>query len=242
MYDYTVEQLHEYFLQSPPEVQEILLSDDLDTTSTVLGKLYKLPVDKFLVLKNIITLILLGLIKPENVTEEIQKQISIDEKTTNSLVKDLNDSILQEARMKIFHEEGVEVKKLEIKNSTPSTTDALREEIMSKTKVESAINKAPAEVFTMPTKEKKPVPLIVGSHDQLLDQLNVLETIPKDDEVEDRLSKIRQQVESLQQKTLAEEEVVSKKEEAPVVVPVPHKPIFPEHYNIDPYREEVVSE
>ncbi len=230
------EQLHEYLLQSPPEVQEILLGDDLDTTATVLGKLYKLPIDKFVVLKNVITFVLLGIIKPEEVVGEIQKNLLLEKDTAVSLAKDLDASILQKTRIKLFGEDRDEVKVLQIKDSTPSK-EALREEIMINTRLESAINKTPREVFTMPTKEKSF--FVAGSHDQLLDQLEVLETIPKDEEVEARLSKIRAQVEDIQKTTTAEEVKEDAIQEADAIAfaSSPHSPIFPKEYGVDPYRE-----
>lgn len=233
------EQLHEYLLQSPPEVQEILLSDDLDTTATVLGKLYKLPIDKFVVLKNVITFILLGIIKPEEVMEEIQKNFSFERETARSLAKDLDASILQKTRIKLSEVEENEVKTLQVKNSNPTTTDVLREEIMSRTRMESAINKTPNEVLTMPTQERPIITPMAGSHDQLLEQLEILGNVPKDEEVEARLSKIRLQVEDIQKSTTVAEKKEDEIQEADAIAfaSSPHPPIFPKEYGVDPYRE-----
>lgn len=233
------EQLHEYFLQALPEVQEILLSDDLDTTTTVLGKLYRLPIDKFVVLKNIITFVLLGIIKPEEVVAEIQKNFSLEKDTAVSLAKDLDASILQKTRIKLFGIDENEVKTLQIKTPSPTTTELLREEIMSNTRSDSTINKTPSEVFTMPTKEKNLISSVISSHDQLIDQLEILESVPKDEEVAERLSKIRAQVENIQKNTIVTEEKEEKIEEAEAVAlaSAPHKPIFPKEYGVDPYRE-----
>ena len=240
--DSTNEQLKALYQNANKDVQAYLMTDELDGAVNVFGKVYKLPIGVYLALKNTITLTLLGAIKPDQVVGALQKSCNMSSADAYSLAKDLDETVFQKVRLSILGKEGADIKKLQLEDEN-ATKEELRKEILDTTK-------RPVE----PTVLKESVPSIQkatlqpGSRSQLLEQLQVLETIPNDEEVEDRLNKIRSQISSIDSKNNSraldsnialQEFMFGDKGEN--VADAKSKPATyskaPTEYNVDPYRE-----
>lgn len=233
--------IHTLFEKASPEIQELLLSEEVNKASAVLGKLYSLPVSKYVPLKNLITLLLLGAIDPKDTVVSIQKMLDLDQETAFKLAQDMDKTILQKARVALMGEEVGEVKVLKVGENAEDNKEELRKVILDTTKRESAIEKSPVS-----PNEKRPKKILVkGSHSELVEQLNLLGSIPDDEEIKARLENIRGQI-----KTVEEEEpqkpIPKELENAlsgggqKVVAPRAHVATYsvaPTSYNIDPYRE-----
>ena len=131
--DNTNIQLETLFAQANKEVQVYLLSNELDNAIAVLGKIHTLQIGKYLPLKNIITLILLGAIDPKEAVSHIQTSCELGEDEAYTLAKDLDETIFQKVRLSIIGKSTEDVKQLILTDSTPSK-DELRKEILDTTK------------------------------------------------------------------------------------------------------------
>ena len=233
--------IHSLFEKATPAVQELLLSDEVNKASAILGKLYSLPISKYLPLKNVITLLLLGAIEPKDAVSSLQTSLELDEDTAFKLATDLDKTILQKARVALMGEDVGEVKVLKVGENIEEKKEELRKVILDTTKRESAIVKPPIKPG-----EKRPKKILVqGSRSQLVEQLNILGTIPDDDEIKARLEHIRSQiqvpVEEEPPKPIPKElENMLSGGGQTVVVPKTRVATYstaPTSYNIDPYRE-----
>lgn len=236
----TPEKIHALFDKASPEIQEFLLGDEVNRASAILGKLYALPITKYIPLKNVITFLLLGAIEPKDAVIALQKNLNIDEDTAYKLGEDLDKTVLQKVRLSVLGETKGEVKVLKVGDET--NKDELRKAILDTTKRESAV-----EVSPVKPEDKRPKKIIVqGSRNQLIEQLNLLGTIPDDDEIKSRLEHIRGQIKTIEG-PVEEVKPISKELEnalsgggQTVVVPkirAASYSVAPTSYNIDPYRE-----
>lgn len=244
--DDTNNQLKELYKNANKDVQAYLLTDELDGAVGLFGKIYKLPVSLYMALKNTITLILLGAIQPEDAVSALQNNCQITEEDAYSLAKDLDQTIFQKIRLTILRKDTSEVKTLVFEDEN-SSKEELRKEILDTTnRVEK--KEEVEEKIIEPYQKIQQVNLQPGSRSQLLEQLQVLDTIPNDAEVEDRLNKIKAQIASLDSKKDPHEldsnivlpnfmfeekgEDIAKAEVKSATYST-----APTKYNVDPYRE-----
>jgi hypothetical protein len=233
--------IHSLFEKATPAVQQLILGDDVNQASAVLGKLYKLPISKYLPLKNAITLLLLGAVEPADAVSYLQTTLELDQDTAFKLAEDLDKTILQKARVALMGEGKEKIKVLTVGENVEEKKEELRKVILDTTKRESAIQKPPVAPG-----EKRPKKILVqGSRSQLVEQLNILGSIPDDDEIRSRLEHIRSQI----QVPVEEEppKPIPKELENKLsgggqmlVTPKSHTATYskaPTSYNIDPYRE-----
>lgn len=233
--------IQELFLKASPGVQELLLSDEVNKASAVLGKLYALPISKYLPLKNTITLLLLGAIEPSEAVSSLKDALELDQDTAYKLAVDLDKTILQKARVSLMGEEMGEVKVLKVGDDPEAKKEELRKVILDTTKRESAIAKTPVSPGEKRTKKI----IVQGSRSQLVEQLNILGSIPDDDEIKSRLEHIRSQIktpiEEEPPKPMSKELVNALSGGGQTLVAAQAKVATysraPTSYNIDPYRE-----
>ena len=227
---------------------DLMKNGEVDKTTAILGKVYKVPISSYLALSNIIKFILIGALKPEDVLLALQDILKMTPDDAYSLAKDLDKSILEKARIQILGKSGEDMVKLSFDDTR--SPDELRKEILDTTKRESAITKEQVNSQTGAT--KKQVILTPGSRSQLLEQLQVLETIPNDEEIATRLGHIQEQISSLDKEKNSrnldsnvplQNFVLGEKGE----MPTPNEAITasyskaPTRYNVDPYRETAES-
>lgn len=240
--DITNDQLKTLYANANKDVQAYLMTDELDGAVNVFGKVYKLPIGVYLALKNTITLTLLGAIQPGDVVEALKKSCNLSGTDAYALAKDLDETVFQKVRLSILGKEGADIKKLQLEDEN-ATKEELRKEILDTTKRPT---EAQPSVANTPSIQK--ATLQPGSRSQLLEQLQVLETIPNDEEVEDRLNKIKNQISSIDSKNTSraldsnialQEFMFGDKGEN--VADATSKPATyskaPTEYNVDPYRE-----
>ncbi len=266
---YIATNTEELFEQASPQVQDMIQGDDVNNSTAVLGKIYKLPVNSYVALSNLISFILIGALKPEDVPRAFVDILHLSEEDAIKMAQDLDTSILEKARIKILGKSSTDMVELTFQEGR--SEEDLRKEIMDTTKRESALIKeqvsVPSTTPTLPKKvtaadsevpqatvlapqgaiEKK-VSTAPGSRSQLLEQLQVLDTIPNDEEIAARLTKIQEQISSMDDGKGTEG--------TPSVVPLQNYMLgekadkmieaeareatyskAPTKYNVDPYRE-----
>lgn len=232
--------LQTLYSQASADVQEYLSTDELDRAVSILGKLHSLQIDAYVPFKNTITLTLLGVIQPAGVVAALQKNCDLSEDVACELAGDLEQTIFQKVRLTALGKSTSEVKELALTDATP-TTDELRKEILDTTKRTLDEPVVPPSPF----KPEKPE---LGSRSQLLEQLQVLDTIPDDEEIEARLNTIKQQISSIDKKkdantldsNIALQEFMfgeKGKDVANATVQAATYSKAPTQYNVDPYRE-----
>lgn len=225
------------------DVQAYLLTNELDGAVALFGKVYKLPVSLFLALKNTITLILLGAIQPEDAVTALGKNCNMSASDAYSLAKDLDETIFQKIRLSILGKEGADIKKLILEDEN-ATKEELRKEILDTTKRPEVKVDVPVDG----SQKIQQANLQPGSRSQLLEQLQVIETIPDDDEVENRLNKIKEQISLIDSKinsrdlesNIALQEFMFGEKGNTVAKASLQSATYsraPTVYNVDPYRE-----
>ena len=233
----------ELFDQAPPVVKEVLQSGAVDKTVREIAEKNKLSVGTFIPLGNIITFVLINALQPENVVQALVEILKVEKGEAQNIANDLEKGLFQEVRNKVIGKNDPVVK-LSFKPEG-NNDEALRKKLLDTTKRESGLVKEQSS--NVPAQKQSVI--TPGSRNQLLEQLQVLGTIPNDEEVEARLKHIQEQLASIQQK---EEEAEPDVKKVPVAVynfgkdgdraieaieqPASYS-VAPTKYNVDPYRE-----
>ena len=233
----------ELFDKASPDIQGLILGEEVNTTTAILGKVYKIPVSSYVALENIISFILIGALQPKDVVHAIQDILELPEEEAYKLAQDLEKTILEKARIKILGKGTEDMVTLSFPGQQRPAAE-LRKEILDTT------NREPASpVVTTPPTPRKPLVLTPGSRAQLLEQLQILGSIPSDEEVETRLSHIKDQIASidssaptneLESPIALQEFMFGEKGMAVVDANKPQTATYskaPTQYNVDPYRE-----
>lgn len=274
---YIATNIDELFDEAPVHIQALISGTEVNNATAVLGKIYKLPVSSYLALSNLISFILIGALKPEDVPRAFVDVLKLSEDDAMKLASDLDKSILEKARIQVMGKAPTDMVELTFPGGR--SPDELRKEILDTTKRESALAKeqssvektdtsapvspsmgqepapetAPAvpglEVDAETTGKEKKMMVAPGSRSQLLEQLQILDSIPDDEEIADRLSKIQEQIASIEKKDDSEldtnvplhnfmfgekgDDEVRPELKAATYSKAPTK------YNVDPYREQV---
>lgn len=238
---YLAENSKELFESASPGIKKLIKGGQVLSAATALGQQYKIPIGLYQRLANVVSFTLIGAIQPTNVVVALMDGLELSQEEATKLAQDLEKGIFAEARAVTLGKPVDEVTKLEFKGER--SPDELRKEIMDTTKRESALVKPQGSGVL-----KKGSTITPGSRSQLLEQLQILSTIPNDEEVETRLSHIQEQINSIK-KTEADNTLESKialksfmfgeqgKETVPAVLKTSTYSVPPTRYNLDPYRE-----
>ena len=179
----------ELFEKASEKIQELIASGEIETTTKTLCEKYKIPEEKQTPLSNIISFILIGAIDADDVVTALQELVSVNLDDAIHIATDLEHGILEKASMSLL-KKSEKISTLEFQGDKTKTE--LRKEILDTTKRESALTKSPVGEVPKKTTVLKP-----GSRSQLLEQLQVLGTIPNDEEIASRLSHIQDQITAL---------------------------------------------
>lgn len=238
---YIAKNTEELFENAPNDIQDLILNGEVDQAVINLASKYKITVGNQTALSNVISFILIGAIEPENVVEALQDLVGVSTSDAVSIATDLEHSILEKARISLF-KSGGEVKTLEYQGTR--SKEELRKELLDTTKRESGFVKNQSS----PLAGKKPTVLAPGSRSQLVEQLQVLSSIPNDEEIAERLTHIQEQISAIK-KQEEENSLDSKialksfmfgekgKSIADPKISKATYSIAPTHYNVDPYKE-----
>lgn len=242
---YIAQNNKELFEASPDEIKALIKGGEVTATTQTLGRLHNIPVGMYIRLSNIISLILVGALLPEDVVRALHEMLEIEEEAAKKLADDLEHTILEKARVLILGKDGSDMKTLTFDGE--GSKEELRKAIMDTTKRDSALTKSPVagEKVVDP---KKTVVLAPGSRSQLLEQLQILGSIPNDEEIETRLKHIHEQIDLIKKQeednTLTSNVALKSfmfgekgKEVADSHIQVATYSRAPTEYNVDPYRE-----
>jgi len=237
---YIASNIDELFEKTSEEIQDLISSGEIEAATKALSEAYKISEDHRTALSNIITFILIGAIDTDDVVAALQDLVNLNLDDAIHLATDLEHGILEKAHISLLKKSDDTVATLEFQGDTSKAE--LRKEILDTTKRESALTKSPvAEV------PKKPMVIKPGSRSQLLEQLQVLGTIPNDEEITTRLNHIQEQMKALKKEE--EDSALNSKialksfmfgEKGKDVADPTIKTTYsipPTRYSVDPYRE-----
>lgn len=235
----------ELFDKASPEIQQMILGGEVSTATMILGKKYTLPINSHLALSNIISFTLIGALEPDNVVVALSDMLTLSAGDAYALAEDLEKSIFQKARITVLKKSGEDMVTLTFEKT--ASEDELRKEILDTTKRESGFVKDQSEKNPVPAQPKETAVLAAGSRSQLLEQLQILDSIPNDEEINSRLDHIKEQISLLDKKegnsldsNIALQEFMFGEEGSSAVEAEPQTASYskaPTKYNIDPYRE-----
>ncbi len=237
---YIATNIQELIENAPDVVLDIIDSDKILETTLALAETYSISTEKQVWLAKIINYTLIGAIQPEDVVQALQDLVDVNSEDALHIANDLEHSILEEARISLF-KKNTEVKKLEYQGN--KTKEELRKQLLDTTKRESGLAKNQGKPG-----DKKPIVLAPGSRSQLLEQLQVLSSIPNDEEIEARLAHIQEQIASIkkqEESNSLDSKIALKsfmfgekgKEIADPNINRATYSVAPTRYNVDPYRE-----
>jgi hypothetical protein len=252
---YVANNVDDLFDAAPGEIQDLIADGEVNTSTAILGKLYKLPVSQYTKLSDLITYLLIGAIVPDNALTAIKDMLGLSEEDATRLAQDLEKTILEKARIKILGKAPTDMVTLEFKEGR--SPEELRTEILDTTKrgplapPQTPVEPLPeaptaAVAAPVPVVESAKVGSLAGSRSQLLEQLKILDDIPNDDEIAERLKKIQEQITGMDKEsernlesTIALSEFMPKGDEAAVSATEKAATYSraPTKYNVDPYRE-----
>ncbi len=237
---YIAQNLDELFEKSSEEIQDLISSGEIEKATAELSTLDKIAPEYQTALSNIISFILIGAIDTDDVVQAIQELVNLPLDDAIHLATDLEHGILEKAHISLIKKSDDAVATLEFQGDKSKTE--LRKEILDTTKRESALVKSP--VGDAP---KKTVVIKPGSRSQLLEQLQVLGTIPNDEEITTRLNHIQEQMKALKKEE--EDSALNSKialksfmfgEKGKDIADPTIKTTYsipPTRYTVDPYRE-----
>ncbi len=232
----------EFFEKASVEIQDIIAGGEVDAVTKTLAETYKIQPDHHIALSNIISFILIGAIDSDDVVQALEELVGMSGSDAIKLATDLEHGILEKAHVSLLKKSTGEITTLEFQGEKNKAE--LRKELLDTTKRESALTKSPLQ----PLVKKGIMVIKPGSRSQLLEQLNVLETIPNDEEIATRLSHIQEQIaalkkeeedNSLDSKIALKSFMFGEKGKA-VADSTINKTTYsipPTRYNVDPYRE-----
>ena len=239
--EYIANNPEELFDNAPEHIQDLILSDEFDSTIITIATNYKIPVGKQEALSDIVSYILIGALQPDDVVQALQDLVDVTSEEAVHIATDLEHSILEKARISLFKKDG-EIKTLEYQGK--KTKEELRKELLDTTKRESGLVKNQAGD---PTKKTTTV-ITPGSRSQLLEQLQLLSSIPNDEEITERLKHIQEQIGAIKKQeddNKLDSKIALKsfmfgekgKEVADPTITHATYSVAPTRYNVDPYRE-----
>lgn len=232
----------ELFDKAPQEIRVLIESGEVDIATVSVSTVYKIPEESQAGLSDIVSFILIGALQANDIIEALQDLVGVTAEVAVKIATNLNDGIFKKANISLFKPADTTIATLEFQGT--KSKEELRKEILDTTKRESALTKPPTSTGA------KLLPKVItpGSRSQLLEQLQVLGSIPDDDEIEARLSHIQEQIAALKKqdednsldsqialksfmfgekgKTVADSSVIKTTYSVP-----------PTKYTIDPYRE-----
>ena len=238
---YISKNIEELFLNSPDHIKEMIGSGECNQATITLSANYHIPVGNQTALSNVITFILIGALNPDDVLQALMELVELDQETATKVATDLEHSILEKARITLLKKSGAEVKTLEFQGER--SKEELRKEIMDTTKRDSALGKNQGT----PAAKKTSV-IAPGSRSQLMEQLQILSSIPNDEEISARLAHIQEQITAIKKQeedNTLDSHIALKsfmfgekgKEVAHPSLNMATYSTAPTEYNVDPYRE-----
>ncbi len=240
---YIAQNQEELFDNAPTVIQDLITGGEADRVTAAISATYKIPTEAQTALSNVICFILIGALQPEDVLQALKEIVGASTADALTIANDLEKGILKTAGITLFKKSEEDIKSLEYQGE--KTKDELRKLLMDTTKRESGLTKNQGKPDKLGLKKTVLAP---GSRNQLLEQLQVLGTIPDDEEISERLKHIQEQIAAIK-KQEEDNKLTSnialksfmfgekgKEPVAAVLGPATYS-VAPKEYNIDPYRE-----
>ncbi len=220
--------------EAPLALQIYLKSKDFEKRIIEVAVALSLPVSSYLPLKNACVLIFLNLADAKDLIGTLERAFKVDESRAAFIAKTLDEMVLEEIQKVLEEKTADTIKELKLSSSASEGGD-LRVAMLAK-----------KEVPVVPIKKEgiKQQSRGDSSRTMLMDQLSLIGQIPKDEDVLQRLSKIKEQLRRGEdQKTKLDEEIRLRSEAEKIKSLEANKVHVPRKvYDVDPYREHFAKE
>lgn len=163
--------LEDRFNSLPKEIQAIINESNYQITLYNIAKMYGLEVEQIGTLEEITTKVMLGIIHPDKLEQELSSKILIEKEFISSITKDVNEKILKpiiETLRKIWATNSQEISKDE-KIPLPPYISSSKQQVVSG-KGEKELPKQPeaVPVPTQPNSYVIPKPIEASSKEQVV--------------------------------------------------------------------------
>lgn len=214
------QELEEGYVDASDEVADFIISQNLDSKVATLGKVYNVPLDGFLDLKNIIIYVLLNIYNKQDYLDAVS-EIGVTPSNSEIMFGDIYKNIIEPLSP------NKDVVNLKVVTEKPVEGGDTLNPVFSEYKSDGggSFKSTPNRNFRN------------GTRLEMLDKLNILSEVPDDRAVEERLTKIREYTELAKQKKeleLTTERPIEIAPNTPRPASSSHPPIT---YSVDPYRE-----
>lgn len=125
---FTEEQVKKAYDNSSEIMQSLLLEEWVIENSTLLGRKYKLRMDKVGVMNKLISYVMLNLIPMSRFNEYLKKELGLDDKTVLSLSKDLDENVFQKIKEEVIIFKKEKMSKREVKSIFEENTVEVKKE------------------------------------------------------------------------------------------------------------------
>lgn len=122
MLNFTREQKGKAFDKLPKEIKQGITSDAFTSAFQKIGNDFKLPIDKIGQLGDLVILTMLNLVKTTDFTDNLKKEIGIDEYTAVEITKKVNEDIFLKARQ-LLKESVTDIQEEDSSDSFPQKTE-----------------------------------------------------------------------------------------------------------------------
>jgi len=136
---YTREQLKEYYVKLPREIKVILDSEENTDKIYELGNKHQLHIDKIGLLDREISLIMFGVVKPQEFIPNLREKLKIDDEEARKIALEVNEQIFNPIResLKQVHAMGEMAKEEEGKAKAGPSDGAPKELTKKETDTET---------------------------------------------------------------------------------------------------------
>lgn len=217
--------IQQMIAQAPKEVRDFIASKELDGMVKSVAEKNALNLKTYLPLKNVTILILVGAVEPSVVVQSIMKVLSLETSAAQKIANELNDTAFEQMRTILGTARGG-VRHIEVGN-TQKSTDSLRSSLLT-----------PKPTAFVKQELPRATPQGPGSRIELMEQLALIGQVPRDADVLDRLTKIKDQLSQIEEERKKKDEEMEarvrhekEKEGGPSTN-------YKRIYTADPYREQ----
>lgn len=234
-----------------PSLRALIVGDALSSFVTALSKNNSLGKGEVTIIKNALLFTLLGDIEIENLYDVLISKLSLPEEKVKELLSSINNDFFTAQIRKVIKTDKEKNKddKTENKegdeNATTSSTPTPSMKVLSVGNTGNSsglrtqiLEDGDTHKKTEVKKELIKTPFSKGSRDELLEKMDVLQAIPKSEEVADRLAKIQGQIKKIKdnEETLSKMDAITLEHD---IANISKKVVARKEYDEDPYREGV---
>jgi len=128
--NYTKEQLREKFQTLPQKIKDVMIAVETVEKIIDITKKHKLHIDKMGVLSDEVSLVMMGLTRPNEFMYKIEKSLNVSSDLAKEITKEINEEIFIKIREELQNLRGFTSENKEESSSQSAETESNNEQIM----------------------------------------------------------------------------------------------------------------